>query len=123
MDGVLVNQTSRKRFDLMGWCEGGRELWEAVKWYRPTLLSQLMQDIWEVSRHEKRIWIERELGDEVPYIITHGELGKWRWSRPGHVLIDDSVAHKNPWEKHGGIFILHRNAAETISTLLWHASK
>ena len=117
MDGVLVHQVGRLRWDLMDWMPDGRELWRAIKQYRPTLLSQLMADVWEVSRHEKRIWVDREIGPDVPLIVAHGEHGKFFHSGPGHILIDDSEAHCPPWQRMGGDFILHRSARESIARL------
>jgi hypothetical protein len=116
-DGVLVHQTSRKRWDLMDWMPDGRKLWEALKPYSPVILTQLMMDVWEISRHEKRIWVDREIGPDVEVIVVHGEDGKFPYSGPGHVLIDDSIVHKEPWEKRGGIFILHKSADESIAAL------
>lgn len=117
MDGVLVNQVGRKRFDLMDWKDDGRRLWEFVEPYEPTILSQLMVDIWHISRHEKRAWVDREIGDHVPLIVVHAEDGKFPYAEPGAILIDDSVEHREKWEARGGIFILHRSAASTIAML------
>lgn len=118
MDGCLVHQTSRKRFDLMPWMPDGKELWEGLKPYQPTLLSQLMIDIYDISAPEKRTWVNRELGSDIRLIVVHGEQGKWPYSRPGHVLIDDSIAHRDPWEKCGGTFILHKSAKASVSEFL-----
>lgn len=117
MDGVLVNQTGRARFDLMGWRHDGRLLWDAIKAYRPTLLSQLMADIYEISRPEKLAWAARELGAEVPVIVVRAEQGKHPHSGPGCVLIDDSAKHRATWEAAGGIFIWHRSAVQSIADL------
>ena len=117
MDGVLVHQVGRLRWDLMDWMPDGRELWRAIKQYRPTLLSQLMADVWEVSRHEKRTWVDRELGKDIPLIVVHGEDGKFPHSGLGHILIDDSEAHRLPWERMGGHFILHRSVRDSIAQL------
>ena len=117
MDGVLVNQTSRKRFDLMSWMPGGRELWAFLAPFKPTILSQLKQDIWGISIHEKRAWCARELGADVPVIVVHAEVGKSGHSAPGHVLIDDSEHHRDPWNERGGIFIRHTSARETIASM------
>lgn len=117
MDGVLVKQTSRARFDLMDWMPDGRELWAFLEPHRPKILSQLMQDIWEVSRHEKRIWVVRELGAGVEVIVVHAEEGKHPYSERGAVLVDDSFQHKAQWESKGGIFIHHQTAAKSIEQL------
>jgi hypothetical protein len=117
MDGVLVNQTGRARFDLMDWMPDGRELWDFIKPHKPRILSQLMKDIWDVSRHEKRIWVERELGAGVPVTVVRAEEGKHPYSGPGAVLIDDSIKHKSDWEAKGGIFVHHLTAERSIEQL------
>lgn len=117
MDGVLVQQVGRKRFDLMGWMPDGRELWAFLAPLRPTILSQLLKDIYEISRPEKEAWCVRELGGDVPVIVVRGEEGKHYHSGAGNVLIDDSEAHRAPWVRRGGTFILHRSAALSIAEL------
>lgn len=117
MDGVLVKQVGRKRFDLMDWMPDGRELWAFLEPLRPTILSQLMADIYEVSKPEKEVWCERELGPSVPVIVVHGEQGKHYYSGPGNILIDDSEAHRAPWVSRGGTFILHRSAVHSMAEL------
>lgn len=116
-DGVLVNQTSRQRFDLMDWMPDGRALWEFLKPHRPTVLTQLRDDIYEISAPEKRIWVARELGADVPVIVCR-DRQKYRHATPGAILIDDSPRdHRTAWEVAGGIFVHHRSAVETISAL------
>lgn len=116
MDGVLVHQTGRKRFDLMDWMPDGRELWRFLAPLQPTILSQLMADVYEVSKPEKELWCRRELGS-VPVIVVRAEDGKFPYSAPGNVLIDDSERHREPWESAGGTFILHRSARQSIAEL------
>lgn len=118
MDGVLVNQTGRVRFDLMGWMPGGRELWAFLAPLKPTILSQLMADIYEVSCLEKLTWCARELGADVPVIVVRAENGKFPHCKPGDVLVDDSPHHHDrAWTAAGGIFIHHVSAAKSIEQL------
>lgn len=117
LDKVLVNQTSRKRFDLMDWMPDGRELWAFLAPLQPTILSQLMADIYDVSKPEKLIWCARELGPDVRVIVVRGEEGKHYHSGPGHILIDDTEGHRANWVRRGGTFILHRTASESIAEL------
>lgn len=117
MDGVLVNQTGRLRFDLMDWTADGRVLWAAIAPLAPTLLSQLLEDIWDVSRHEKRAWVDRELGEAVPLIVVRGDNRKFAYAQPGSILIDDSEKHREGWTARGGRFVLHRSARASIAAL------
>ena len=118
MDNVLVRQTGRKRWDLMGWMPDGRALWSFIAPLKPTLLSQLKSDVWEVSRHEKRLWVDRELGPDVPLIVVHADEGKHPHCKPGDILIDDDAPlHRLNWMLAGGIFIHHQSAAKSIGEL------
>src|SRR3990167_3114514 len=118
MDGVLVNQIGRKRWDLMGWTADGKELWEFLQPLKPTLLSQLMADVWDVSSREKRIWVDRELGDDVPLIVTHAERGKHPHCKAGDILIDDNARrHESGWIVAGGVFIHHKSAQQSINEM------
>ena len=42
---------------------------------------------------------------------------KWTYCQHGDILIDDRYRYAKKWEKAGGIFILHKSAAETIKKL------
>ena len=121
LDGVLVRQTGRDGFDLMLWMPDGKELWEYVKQFRPTILSQLSPDIYERGSAQKRVWVDRELGKDVPLIVVQEDTlhtAKWRHSGHGYILIDDhKEQHWPAWELWGGVFIHHQDAKTTILKL------
>lgn len=118
MDGVLVHQTGRDGFDTMPWMPGGRVLWAFIAPLKPTILSMLRDDNYERCAPQKRAWCARELGADVPVIITPDSTGKGPHAIPGAVLIDDGVMRHAPgWVKNGGIFLHHVSAAETIKRL------
>ena len=121
LDGVLVHQTGRDGFDTMPWTEDGRELWEYVKAFNPTILSQLSPDIYVRGSVQKRVWCDRELGKDVPLIVAQAryyETAKYVHAEPGAVLIDDHPEqHQQAWERRGGVFIHHVDADSTISKL------
>ena len=121
MDGVLVRQTGRDGFDTMPWMADGKALWEYVKAFQPTLLSQLSPDIYDRGSVQKRVWVDRELGVGVGLIVVRAwyyETLKFVYSGTGAVLIDDHAAqHCWAWEKRGGVFIHHTDADSTIEKL------
>lgn len=118
MDGVLVNQTGRVRFDLMGWMPDGRALWAFLAPLKPTILSQLRPDVYEVSKPEKVAWCARELGLDVPVIVVRAEDGKFPHCRAGDILIDDDAhTHGRAWAGAGGMFVHHLSAAQSIERL------
>ena len=38
----------------------------------------------------------------------------------GDILVDDQLRHRERWEETGGLFIHHRNAADTLAELAEH---
>jgi hypothetical protein len=38
--------------------------------------------------------------------------------RPGDVLVDDQDRYRDLWEERGGIFVLHRSAADSVPRVL-----
>lgn len=118
MDGVLVRQTGRDGFDAMPWMADGRVLWEFIAPLKPTILSMLRPDIYERCAPQKRAWCSRELGPDVPVIVTPSGIGKGPHARPGAILIDDDPrTHEAGWVKAGGVFIHHVSAAASIAKL------
>lgn len=118
MDGVLVKQTASDGFDLMGWMPDGRQLWDAIKKYSPTILSQLPDENWIRCEPQKRIWCARELGVDVPVVVVKRSVGKSGYASKDSVLIDDAIhTHGAAWSAKGGVFIHHVNAASSIKAL------
>lgn len=119
MDGVLVEQQGRKHFDLFPWLEGGRLL---VKHARRlfgsfTLLSAAPDKLLRQARVEKRLWADLELGQQQKLIVVADSEGKAGQCQPGDILVDDGRKHRGPWQKAGGLFILHYSWQDTVAKL------
>jgi hypothetical protein len=118
MDGVLVRQTGRERFDLMPWMPDGKALWAFIAPLKPTLLSMRPNAVLEIGTLEKKEWARRELGPDVPVIVVPDRTGKSPHATPGAILIDDDVhRHAPAWIAKGGVYVHHVSAAETIKRL------
>ena len=121
MDMVLVQQTGRDGFDTMPWMPDGKILWDFIKGYEPTILSQLSSDIHARGSVQKRVWCDRELGMDVPLIVVRADrqhTAKFVFSGPDMVLIDDGAQqHQQMWEDYGGVFIHYVSTADTIEKL------
>ena len=117
MDGVLVAQRGRERFDLMGWTADGKKLWDYIKPFNPSLLSMTPDSIHARASAEKAEWARRELGESVPVIVVKDSNGKSGYSSSGAILIDDGAKHGAAWSGRGGIFIHHKSADATIAAL------
>ena len=108
----LINNIGVKFWSDMPWMIDGKKLWDYVKQYNPIILSK-------PSRHPtckigKRIWIQKNLGKDVPYIL---EKDKSKYSDKGSLLIDDMVTNIYPWKQKGGLGILHKNSNDTLARL------
>ncbi len=118
MDGVLVKQTGRDGFDAMPWMPDGKDLWTFIAPLKPTILSMLPDANMARCEPQKRSWCARELGADVPVIITPDSAGKGPHASRGALLIDDGLMRHAPaWIAAGGVFLHHRSAPETIKSL------
>lgn len=96
----------------MGWEPDGRQLWDAVKGRNPTILSAPTRD--PSSKVGKKRWVADNLGSDVPVIL---DKHKEKYAKPGDILIDDRQKNISKWEKAGGVGILHKDTASTLSKL------
>jgi FMN phosphatase YigB (HAD superfamily) len=96
----------------MPWMQDGKELWEYIKKFNPTVLSTPANS--KFSKEGKKIWLARELGKNVPFIFSKD---KFEHANPESILIDDYEKKYKNWIAHGGIGILHKSASQTIAEL------
>jgi len=92
------------------WMPDGKELWEAIKIYKPIILSSPLN---KTKWNEKNTWVDRELGKDVKVFI---EDDKEVYAKPGALLIDDRPQHSQ-FEEQGGTVIKHVNTRDTIRQL------
>ena len=95
------------------WMPDGKELWDHIKQYNPTLLSAPSRD--PQSRLGKRIWVKKNI-PSTPLILAAAEAKK-NYARKNAILIDDRVSNINDWNAAGGIGILHTSTATTLDKL------
>ena len=91
------------------------DLWSAVAHLDPVILSGVPRSVPEAPRN-KREWVDRVLGPRVPAVFCPSSE-KWVHCLPGDVLVDDWEKYRRRWERAGGTWITHRNAAQTIAAL------
>lgn len=96
----------------MPWTKDGKKLWNHIKKFKPTILSAPSAQ--KVCTEGKDIWIDRELGKDVPRIY---EKNKYIHANPESVLIDDYENKIKPWVENDGIGIRHQSADKTIKEL------
>ena len=92
------------------------ELWNYISQYDPNVCSHPWDDD---SASGKEIWLANKLSPPPQMVFLTGEKYKFAVDKDGrpNVLIDDFEKYTIPWEKAGGIAILHTSAQETIEQL------
>ena len=71
-----------------------------------------------VGGNTEKKWVDRELGEHVPMIVS---TRKFEHCLPGQnpaILIDDRRIHCEAWQLAGGVAILHSEIKDTIRQLL-----
>ena len=89
------------------------ELFDAVRHLDPVILTGMPRGNWAAD--QKVRWAARYFPGTR--IITTMARDKRDHAREGDVLVDDQNKHRHLWEDAGGVFIHHRNAADTIEQL------
>lgn len=90
------------------------DLWNATKHLNPIVLTGVPRGDW--AEPQKRTWIARTLGPEVPVITCYARQ-KSRHCAPGDILVDDRPKFKDLWEKAGGTFVVHTSAENSLAEL------
>ena len=113
---VMWRELSRHAdfFGTLEFMHDAQELWAFCAPHNPTILTGLPLGSW--APEQKRRWVANMLGPHVP-VITCMARDKHSYSGPGKVLVDDREKAREPWERAGGIFLLHTSAATTIAAL------
>jgi hypothetical protein len=93
-----------------------RRLWDGVQalsGQEPVILTGVPR--WRDAADQKRRWAASHFPGAT--VITCFAAQKSAHARPGDVLIDDRPRYRDRWEACGGVFIVHRSAAESLSDL------
>ena len=110
----LIDKKTGVRFWVgMPWMSDGKQLWDYIKSYKPTLLSSPSRS--NSSRLGKRIWKKRNLPSTK--LVLAQAAKKQNYANPNSILIDDRESNIDQWIKAGGIGILHTDTTSTINKL------
>ena len=110
---LIDNQTGVKFWVGMPWMGDGKEYWDYISKYKPTLLSS--PSINNESRLGKRLWVKNNLPG-TPLKLAYSR-NKKNYAQENAILIDDREDNINQWIASGGIGILHTSASDTIRQL------
>ena len=113
-NGLKNKQTSEKDYWVnLKWMPEGKELWNYIKKYNPSLLSAPTRD--PQSRWGKRIWVKKNIPG-TPLILAAAHAKK-NYADRNSILIDDRISNINDWNAAGGIGILHTSNQITLDKL------
>lgn len=113
-----VNDNGVEFWSKMKWHEGGKELWDMVSKYNPSLLTS--PGMFKYAPEGKKIWAKENLSPQ-PQDIIFGQVrnkhlvlsGKDPKEIKKSILIDDYFPNVKPWQEEGGIGILHKSFNNT----------
>ena len=90
----------------MDWMPRGKELWNFIKPYSPSLLTSPSRD--NTSRLGKQLWAKNNLNPK-PKVIFAYSANKQHYSTPDSILIDDKKSNIEEWLSQGGIAFRVKN--------------
>lgn len=111
----LINKEGEDFWANASWMPDGKQLWEFIKPYNPTILTKPTRSDQgrQICINGKKTWLARELPN-VPYIM---EDNKEIHAGKNKILIDDLKENITKWIGVGGIGVLHFTADNTIRQL------
>lgn len=95
------------------WMPKGKELWNYIKKYNPTLLSAPSRE--NESRLGKRLWVKNHIPGTKLVLATR--VNKQNYAEPNTILIDDRPDTISEWNARGGKGILFISTEQTIDEL------
>ncbi len=88
-------------------------LYESVKHYNPIILTGVPRGGWAAP--QKLAWRDKHFPGVEMTCCSAKE--KYKYCKPGDILIDDLEKYRHLWQSAGGHFILHKNAKQSITEL------
>lgn len=110
---LIDNQTGIKFWVGIPWMPNGKQLWDYIKKYNPTLLSAPSRN--NESRLGKRLWVKNNIPGTK--LVLASAQNKPNYSGTNRILIDDRPDTIQKWNAEGGIGILFKSTAQTIEDL------
>lgn len=108
-----IGEAGKVFWSEMKWTKDGKQLWNYLKKYKPTILSTPLRN--ESSKIGKREWIARELKLPLDRIILSSR--KHEYAKDDCILIDDTLININNFKEAKGVAIQHSNTKDTIKKL------
>jgi hypothetical protein len=110
---IIDHQVGLRFWRGMPWMSEGRELWDYIKPYKPTLLTA---PSWHNSSKEgKQLWVDDHISG-TPIVFKQADK-KSDLSGPNKILIDDREDTIINWKHKNGIGILYTSTKQVINDL------
>lgn len=110
---LIDNQIGVRFWRGIPWMPQGRQLWEYIKPYNPTLLSSPSYS--DSSRIGKSLWVKDNM--QSTKLIFRQAKQKSDFAESNAILIDDREDTIMNWKSKGGIGIVYRTTDQTINEL------
>lgn len=108
-----LSKVGEKYWSDLEWMPDGKQLWNHIKKYNPSLLSAPSRE--KSSKTGKQKWVNSNLpGVEL---ILRPASQKQKLSGDNKILIDDKKENIEQWKSKGGIGLLHTSTTNTIEQL------
>jgi hypothetical protein len=122
----LIDKHGEEYWSELYWKSDGRELWDYLEEYKPTILSSPSRSTDSVTGKTKWVKLNLKINDK-PVTKKADYTGSERLilmqqkhlfaTGPNDILIDDTQAKIDKWTEAGGTGILHNDATDTIKVL------
>ena len=111
----VVQSGGLKFWSDMSWNPGGKRLWGYISRYNSQILTAPSKRVYSDCVKGKKMWVSSRLGN--PQIHIRSKEKKKEFAGKNKILIDDLKSNINEWNASGGVGILHKQTASTISAL------
>lgn len=109
----LISKVGEQYWSKMPWMPEGKQLWNYIKQYNPSLLSSPSSDY--SSRYGKKLWVQENIPGTK--LILTKRANKKDYTSGKSILIDDLDKNINEWRAAGGIGILYTSTGQTLNEL------
>jgi hypothetical protein len=109
----LISKVGEQFWSKMSWMPEGKQLWDHIKQYKPSLLSAPSSDY--SSRYGKKLWVQENIPGTK--LILAKRENKKDYASGKSILIDDLDKNIDEWRAAGGLGILYTSTGQTLNEL------
>jgi 5'(3')-deoxyribonucleotidase len=91
-------------------------LWSGIAKYNPIILTGVPSSVPEATAN-KREFVDKHFGKDQPMIACQSKNKFMHMRNPGDIIIDDWEKYMHVWINHGGTWITHVSAQDSLDQL------